>query len=376
MTVPSVASQPCEQRVERYSSAARHNDEKDDPSRRIGTAAGSLCEFPIHAVIRIPPHCTLVDNGDGRHFIAGDHVYRVELPTDAARLALKRIASRRGASFCEVSALIGIRPAHELIQQLATAGLLQHSDHVFSDESPSGTDGYLDCALRDHARLRPLAEVGVLVVGCGGLGGELARHLVSSNVGWIGLVDNDVVMSDNLNRQYLFTINDVGHNKVDVAAEVLRDINSRACIEPYKVRVESLNDLDALRIPKHIDAVACCADTPVRSIRAITSEFAIARSALFATAGVGVNTGSWGPIVRPDCRPTYRESRLGAKWQRYPDISTPTCVSFGPTNAFVAAALARDMVHVLLGNDAASLHAEVAIDFRSYSVTVHNMRQE
>ena len=61
----------------------------------------------------------------------------------------------------------------------------------------------------------------VLIIGLGGLGCPLLTYLASSGVGKIGIVDHDKVEISNLNRQTLFTINDIGKYKVDRAKNVL-----------------------------------------------------------------------------------------------------------------------------------------------------------
>ena len=57
----------------------------------------------------------------------------------------------------------------------------------------------------------------VLIIGLGGLGCPLLTYLASSGVGKIGIVDHDKIEISNLNRQTLFSINDIGKYKVDVA---------------------------------------------------------------------------------------------------------------------------------------------------------------
>ena len=50
----------------------------------------------------------------------------------------------------------------------------------------------------------------VLIIGIGGLGCPLLTYLAASGVGTIGIADSDKVEISNLNRQTLFSSNDVG----------------------------------------------------------------------------------------------------------------------------------------------------------------------
>src|SRR5690606_6029507 len=79
-----------------------------------------------------------------------------------------------------------------------------------------------------------LREARVLVVGCGALGTVLAESLVRAGVGWLRIVDRDVVEASNLQRQTLFDESDaaVAVPKAAAAAERLRRINSQVTIDP------------------------------------------------------------------------------------------------------------------------------------------------
>lgn len=92
-----------------------------------------------------------------------------------------------------------------------------------------------------------LARSRVLICGCGGLGSTLANYLVRAGVGFIRLVDRDLVDLSNLHRQCLFDEHDALHQvpKAVAAAEKLRPINSQVEIEPVvaDVRPENLPQL-------------------------------------------------------------------------------------------------------------------------------------
>lgn len=93
----------------------------------------------------------------------------------------------------------------------------------------------------------------VLLVGTGGLGSPLALYLVSAGVGRIGLVDFDVVETTNLQRQVLYTTQDVGRPKLQAAKERLTAINPFVTIETHEVRLSAEN---ALEILKNYDVIA------------------------------------------------------------------------------------------------------------------------
>ena len=66
----------------------------------------------------------------------------------------------------------------------------------------------------------------VAVFGVGGVGGNVAEALVRGGVGEITLVDNDVVVPSNLNRQLVATLDTVGRYKTEAMRDRLLSINS------------------------------------------------------------------------------------------------------------------------------------------------------
>jgi molybdopterin/thiamine biosynthesis adenylyltransferase/rhodanese-related sulfurtransferase len=84
----------------------------------------------------------------------------------------------------------------------------------------------------------------VLLVGAGGLGCPAAQYLAAAGVGRIGLIDDDVVASSNLQRQILYSTADVGRPKVEVARERLSALNPDVKIDAFQTRLDSSNALE------------------------------------------------------------------------------------------------------------------------------------
>ena len=81
----------------------------------------------------------------------------------------------------------------------------------------------------------------VLIIGIGGLGCPLITYLAASGVGTIGIADPDKVEISNLNRQTLFTVNDVGKYKVDQAKYSINKINNKIKVKIFKKKIVSKN---------------------------------------------------------------------------------------------------------------------------------------
>lgn len=103
-----------------------------------------------------------------------------------------------------------------------------------------------------YARQMALSEIGesgqqrlarsrVLIVGVGGLGSPIALYLAAAGVGTIGLIDNDIVSASNLQRQVLYTEEEVGRPKTECAARRLKRLNSTIEIVEHNVRLTPSN---------------------------------------------------------------------------------------------------------------------------------------
>ncbi len=100
---------------------------------------------------------------------------------------------------------------------------------------------------------RKLKAAKVLVIGSGGLGSPVLLYLAAAGVGHLGIVDFDVVDESNLQRQVLFTVDDVGKLKAETAAKRLRKLNPHIEITVHNTRFTKEN---ALELVKQYDVVA------------------------------------------------------------------------------------------------------------------------
>ena len=94
---------------------------------------------------------------------------------------------------------------------------------------------------------KKLKQSKVLVVGTGGLGAPLLLYLTAAGVGTIGLVDFDVVDDSNLQRQVLFTRDDLGVPKVIAAKKRLEALNPYIKIIAHQTALTNDNALDIIR---------------------------------------------------------------------------------------------------------------------------------
>ncbi|WP_298548499.1 molybdopterin-synthase adenylyltransferase MoeB [uncultured Aquimarina sp.] len=89
-----------------------------------------------------------------------------------------------------------------------------------------------------------LASAKVLVIGAGGLGCPVLQYLTAAGVGTIGIIDDDEVDQTNLQRQILYTIDDIGRSKAKVAAEKLSRLNPFVFFKVYEEKLDADNALE------------------------------------------------------------------------------------------------------------------------------------
>lgn len=86
----------------------------------------------------------------------------------------------------------------------------------------------------------------VLVVGAGGLGSPVLLYLAAAGVGTLGVIDDDTVSLDNLQRQIVHTTQAVGAPKVESARETLARLNPHVAVETFQTRLDAGNAADII----------------------------------------------------------------------------------------------------------------------------------
>ncbi len=88
---------------------------------------------------------------------------------------------------------------------------------------------------------RKLLEAKVVVIGAGGIGSPAIQYLAAAGIGSLRLIDDDRVSLDNLQRQILFGVGDVGRKKTEVVAEAVSRIDPAIVLEGVERRLDRTN---------------------------------------------------------------------------------------------------------------------------------------
>lgn len=98
-----------------------------------------------------------------------------------------------------------------------------------------------------HGQKR-LKNARVLIIGLGGLGCPVTLYLATAGIGNIGLIDYDVINLSNLNRQILYTLNDIGELKIRQTLSFIKNINKECKLTTYECKLTSKNIKEIIKL--------------------------------------------------------------------------------------------------------------------------------
>ena len=99
---------------------------------------------------------------------------------------------------------------------------------------------------------KKLKRAKIAVAGVGGLGGYIALSLAGMGVGFLRIIDNDIVDLSNLHRQTNFEMNKIGRPKVEAIEERIKKVNPNVKVESSTYTI----DLDtSLKLADGIDII-------------------------------------------------------------------------------------------------------------------------
>ena len=95
------------------------------------------------------------------------------------------------------------------------------------------------------------------IIGAGALGCPVSLYLATAGIGYIKIIDDDVIELSNLHRQILHTENNVGQPKVLSAKNQILARNSAIEVVACQERVHSEN---VMELVSDVDIIVDCTD--------------------------------------------------------------------------------------------------------------------
>jgi molybdopterin-synthase adenylyltransferase len=190
---------------------------------------------------------------------------------------------------------------------------------------------------------KKLLKSKVAIVGVGALGTVCANHLVRSGVGYIRLIDRDVVDLSNLQRQSLFNEEDVQLNlpKAVAAGKRLNTINSTVTVDA------AITDLNLDNAEELLAGVDCIVDgTDNFMTRYLINDVAV-KFGIPWVHGAAVSSRGMFAVIKPGETPCYR-----CLFPHVPVGRGETCDTIGvlsPITDIVGSFQAMETIKLLIG---------------------------
>jgi molybdopterin/thiamine biosynthesis adenylyltransferase len=157
--------------------------------------------------------------------------------------------------------------------------------------------GFFSLLSEDFRTYQSLLEsADVLLLGAGAIGSHVLWNLAAMGTARITVVDFDVVDETNLNRQLMYSSEDIGEIKVDVLCSKIADFNPTVRVTPVNRKISSPADIDCLAAGKTL--VIKAIDTPEQSTEWV-NQVCVKRGIPFIVGGFLDYLGVVGPVYIP-----------------------------------------------------------------------------
>ncbi|WP_299999664.1 ThiF family adenylyltransferase [Anabaena sp. AL09] len=198
-----------------------------------------------------------------------------------------------------------------------------------------------------------ISQSRVALLGVGGIGNWVASGLIGAGFKELRLLDFDTIELSNLTRQILFTEPDIGHLKVEVAAQRLRQMNSQTKVSYNSFQADGFSGIE--KNLEGIDFLILSADSP-KEIHNWTDTACLKLQIPYISAGYRNDTGVVGPLTVHgvtacyECFQSQQHKReednelamIKAKFTQHQQAP-----SFGPLNAMVSSITVLEVIKYL-----------------------------
>ncbi len=187
----------------------------------------------------------------------------------------------------------------------------------------------------------------VALVGAGGLGLPALTYLASAGVGKISIYDNDVVHESNLNRQFFYSLADIGTYKATLVAEkMLQHFPQVLCHSS----TEKITEHTVATALSGADCILLCVDN--FTARHVVNAYAMKQGVFLVDGGVQGFYGTLQTVYAKDTEaPCLACSQMQALQQEKLALNPAPIAALGATCGVIASLQASVCLMHLLGMD-------------------------
>jgi ThiF family len=292
----------------------------------------------------LAPHVQIVRESE--HFRISSGRRRLVVKGSEEVFCLQKLTAQEGANLIEMAA-VSIR-MNKFIRLL-------HSG-VFLSREPINTClgrinekqyGYLSTrTLHPATAQKRIDETTIAILGVGGIGSQIMQHAVGAGFNHFVLLDTDDVEVSNLNRQFVYSLQDIGHPKINVSKEYILNRNPSAQVKVIQTSIASYRDLELALADCAVDILVQAADRPLMTLELLCAEYCKQYNVGFVAGAASQYGGYWGPLIEK-CNVgafnSFVSVTAGLLQTTHQECSTapPPWFSYGPINALIASNMAH-----------------------------------
>ncbi|SJZ54906.1 ThiF family protein [Pilibacter termitis] len=250
------------------------------------------------------------------------------------------------------------------LQKLLDHKLITSNQNIFhkKDEMSFKNELYLELVVENaNMAINDFKDTTFIILGCGGIGNFMAFALSTFSPKKIVLIDGEKIERSNLNRQFLFSNNDIGEFKATVIKRELKKRNPSLSIDVRTEWVDSRIGDELIRKYGHNNCIGILSADSTLAVQGISKSFC-KKNVPFINIGYLNDISLIGPFYIPkiSCCPychnafSLDESTIGDendieyKIKQINDMnSAPSVFS---NNALSASLAMSDIVQYIAGN--------------------------
>lgn len=246
----------------------------------------------------------------------------------------------QGLTESDFFSLRASHPLKLLIERLMQDHLITPYYTEYENSALAKTYQFFNHLLADNSSPFTFKEdLHAIVVGCGGVGGNIALSLVASGFKQFTLIDYDKVEASNLNRQFCYSTQDIGNSKVNALADKIVSINPHAKVTRIKEKIDSQHSLTSMVAEGSI--IVSGIDTPVTYSSLFTAELSLQKNIPIIYGSIGYQNIKAGPLLD-----NYQAKKAYInhleKWADF--HAEPIPGSLFSTNALLTAIMANNII--------------------------------